>query len=104
MCIYIYIYIYIYRERERERCTSLSLCIYIYIYIYTYTYIDCATPKCVLACPPHALIPVSVKQKHFSGEEGAWEYQLKSHLIRGWGAVYAAVLQGEGPRKRSVFP
>ena len=34
-------------------------------------------------------------------EERTLEYQLSEHQIRGWGAVFAAGLQGKGLRKRS---
>ena len=36
-------------------------------------------------------------------EEDTWEDRLQKHNIRGWRAVDAAVLQGQGSRKRSVF-
>ena len=48
-------------------------------------------------------LPVSVKRNHSSGEEEPWESQLEEHQIRGWRRVSAAVLQGEGSPKRSVF-
>ena len=47
-------------------------------------------------------IAVSVKETHSSGEEDAWETCIEKHKIRDWIAVYAAVLQGKGLRKRSV--
>ena len=42
-------------------------------------------------------------KKHSSGEEDGWEKHRSKHQIRGWKAVSAAVLQGRGCHKRSVF-
>ena len=32
-----------------------------------------------------------------------WEFQLEKHTFRGWMAVFAAVLQGKGLRKRNAY-
>ena len=48
------------------------------------------------------VMPLSVK-KHSSGEEDMWEHKLSECQIRGWRAVSAAGLRGQGLRKRTVF-
>ena len=49
---------------------------------------------------PGGLSPVSVK-KHSSGKSCTLEYQLSEHQIRGWRAVSAAGLQGNGSEIRA---
>ena len=42
------------------------------------------------------IIPVSVNKKHSSGEEHIQEDRLSEHQMRGWIAVSAEELPGEG--------
>ena len=46
---------------------------------------------------------VCEKKTRTSGEEYTLEHKLSEHQIRGWIAVSAVGLQGEGLRRRSVF-
>ena len=113
LSIYIYIYIYIYVYMYK---ISVYICVYIYIYsldsrsgfvsrspfssreiIQDFT-AQWSWPN----LQKQVVLPVSVK-KHFSGEEDPWENQLEKHQIRGWTAVSAAGLQGQGSHKRSDF-
>ena len=59
--------------------------------------------------PPTSKIPSSVLARghtgvfYTPGEEDTWKDRLSKHQIRGWRAVSAEELQGEGSHKRSVF-
>ena len=44
-----------------------------------------------------------MSDKDSSGEEDTRDIYFKQHQIRGWIAVSAALLQGKGSQKRSVF-
>ena len=60
----------------------MYMCIHIYIYIYIYMYIT---------------------TQHSFGEESPGEDRLPEHHIRGWRAVSAERLQGEGFHERISY-
>ena len=53
----------------------------------------------------HVIItsPYQCLKKHSSGEEDPLDDQLEKHKTGGWRGVAAAIWQGRGSRRRSVF-
>ena len=89
--------------RSPHPSLSLSLYIYIYIYIYVCIYIYIYILKAGFVRSPNILPIRSSWSQIFLQRETCWMRSFQSTQSRGWRAVSAAALQGEGSRGRGVL-
>ena len=85
--------------RERERYTHIHMYICIYTCLFGHALPVPRLPRVALT----AVVCDKRKKENSSGEEDVWKHFLSEHQIRGWRAVSAAGLQGNGSHERSVF-